>query len=120
MKEKNEPFISSVKAFLRKLYGNTHPYGQSYTGSGTEESIQAISTENLKEFYRNYYRPNNAVLIVVGDIDKNQVVQNMEKIFGNWQMTDLPLTEIPPFQPIEKSKIYIVDKPGAVQSIICM
>ncbi|MCH8128205.1 insulinase family protein [candidate division KSB1 bacterium] len=120
MQEKNEPFISSVKAFLRKLYGNTHPYGQSYTGSGTEESIQAISTENLKEFYQNYYRPNNAVLIVVGDIDKNQVVQNMEKIFGNWQMTDLPLTEIPPFQPIEKSKIYIVDKPGAVQSIICM
>lgn len=120
MQEKNEPFVSSVKAFLRNLYGKEHPYGQPYTGSGTEESIQAISQEHLKDYYQQFYRPNNAVLIVAGDVSNGNILPDIENIVGDWHPGQITTCEIPKPKPIDSTKIYIVDKPGAVQSLLCL
>ncbi len=118
LQEKSEPFISSLKAHMRKLYGKEHPYGQPYTGSGTEESIEAIVPENLREFYQHYFRPNNAILIVVGDVTLDEISPHLERRFAEWPGSEVHEPTIPSVKSLKKPALYVIDKPGAVQSVI--
>ncbi|MFN7979442.1 MAG: pitrilysin family protein [Vicinamibacterales bacterium] len=105
-------------AFPRLLYGPEHRYG---TGaSGTETSLKALGVGELRAFHRAHYRPDNAVLIVVGDITPAALRPLVERRFGSWKAEGamapaLPVRNSP--QP-GKRQIYIVDKPGAAQSQI--
>ena len=105
-------------AFPRLLYGPEHRYG---TGAGgTESSLKALGTGELRAFHRANYRPDNAVLIVVGDVTPASLRPLVESRFGVWKAEGpmpaaLPVRQSP--QP-PKRQIYIVDKPGAAQSQI--
>ena len=118
LQEKRQPFTASFKNFLRTLYGKDHPYGQPYTGTGTEESIKAITNRDLKKFYETYFHPNNATLIVVGDVTADEIQSVLEKSLKNWKKQDIPPVEIPLLQRIDRNQIYLIDKPGAPQSVI--
>lgn len=65
------------KAWYRTLYGD-HPYG--HPSSGTMDSVQGIEREHLKEFWNSYYRSGNAVIALVGDIDRKQAEKLAERI----------------------------------------
>lgn len=117
-KERMEPFTSAIKVFQKVLYGEDHPYSQPYTGSGTEESIKAITAQDLKKFYETYHRPNNAALVVVGDITEGEIIPKLEAAFKGWKKKETPKVVIPEANPIEKSKVFLVNKPGAPQSVI--
>ena len=105
-------------AFPRLLYGPEHRYG---TGAaGTEATLKALGVAELRAFHRAHYRPDNAVLIVVGDITPAALRPLVEQRFGSWKAEGampaaLPVRNSP--QP-GKRQIYIVDKPGAAQSQI--
>ena len=105
-------------AFPRLLYGPEHRYG---TGAaGTEATLKALGVAELRAFHRAHYRPDNAVLIVVGDITPVALQPLVEQRFGSWKVDGamgaaLPVRNSP--QP-GKRQIYIVDKPGAAQSQI--
>jgi len=105
-------------AFPRLLYGPEHRYG---TGAaGTEATLKALGVAELRAFHRAHYRPDNAVLIVVGDITPGALRPLVEQRFGSWKAEGampaaLPVRNSP--QP-GKRQIYIVDKPGAAQSQI--
>lgn len=116
--EAKQPQTAAIKTFLRTLYGEEHPYGQPYTGSGTEESIRAIKRQDLVSYYRTNYLPNNASLIVVGDITLAEAKRKAEKAFGKWKRGTVDLAQVPEAAPITRTQVYIVDKPGAVQSVI--
>jgi zinc protease len=118
LQENQQPFTASLKAFLRTLYGKDHPYGQPFTGTGTPESIQKIQRDDLLKFYRNYFKPNNATLIVVGDVHPGKIKKLLEKKLGDWKPGDIPAVRIPEARQLKKTEVYIVDKPGAVQSVI--
>ena len=118
LQEKRQPFTAAFKNFLRILYGKDHPYGQPYTGTGTEESITAITAKDLKQFYETYFHPNNATLIVVGDITADEILPVLEKALKNWKKQDVPAVEIPLLKRIDGNQIYMIDKPGAPQSVI--
>ncbi len=118
LQEKRQPFTAAFKTFLRTLYGKDHPYGQPYTGTGTEESINAIAAKDLKQFYETYFHPNNATLIVVGDITADEILPVLEKALKNWKRQDVPAVEIPLLKRIDSNQIYLIDKPGAPQSVI--
>jgi zinc protease len=118
LQEKRQPFTASFKNFLRTLYGKDHPYGQPYTGTGTEESIKSITNKDLKQFYKTYFHPNNATLIVVGDVTADEIVPVLEKALKNWKKQDVPTIDIPLLKRIEGNQIYLIDKPGAPQSVI--
>ena len=118
LQEKKEPDTASIKNFLRTLYGQDHPYGQPYTGSGTEESIKAITGKDLKQFYEIHFHPNNATLIVVGDVKTDEILPVLEKALKNWRKQDVPPVNIPKAKQIENNHIYLIDKPGAPQSVI--
>lgn len=105
-------------AFPRLLYGPEHRYG---TGAaGTEATLKALGVAELRAFHRAHYRPDNAVLLVVGDITPAALRPLVEQRFGSWKAEGamapaLPVRNSP--QP-GKRQIYIVDKPGAAQSQI--
>ena len=118
MQENMEPFTSALKLYFRTLYGPEHPYAQPFTGSGTEASIKALQRDDLKSYYETYYHPNNATVVLVGDITIEEIMPQLESAFKAWKPKSIPVLTMPPNTPINKTKIYIIDKPGAAQSVV--
>ena len=116
--ESKQPFTTAIKAFYYELYGPNHPYAQPYTGSGTEESIKAITRADLEDYYHANYMPNNAVVVVVGDISLAEAKDKLEKAFRKWQPGQVSQHTIANAEPLKKTKVCIIDKPGAAQSVI--
>ena len=97
----------------RLVYG-VHPYGRS--GVGTRESVALIESDDLREFQRRYFAPNNSLLAVVGDVTTVDAIAAITGAFGDW-----PRREIPPLAGAEPPllparRVVIVDKPDAVQT----
>lgn len=118
MQENMEPFTSALKLYFRTLYGPDHPYAQPYTGSGTEASIKALQKDDLKKYYETYYHPNNAAIILVGDITMKEMLPKLETAFKGWKPKDIPTMTMPQTVSLPKTKIYLIDKPGAAQSVV--
>jgi zinc protease len=107
--------IASV-VYASLLYGRNHPYG--HPAIGDEQSVRAITNSDIVRFYETYYRPNNAALIVTGDVTPATLLPKLERAFANWKRGEIPPVNIqlPPMR--DKATLYIVDKPGAAQSVI--
>jgi zinc protease len=111
----NPNAIASV-VYNQLLYEKNHPYGTSL--GGTQASISSINQSDLMNFYQTYYRPNNAVLIVVGDTTMSAIRPKIESAFANWKPGQVPATRVPDAAAFDRPGIYVVDKPGAAQSVI--
>ncbi len=103
-------------AYNRIIYGDRHPYGINSTG--TEESLNKLTQRDLAAFYRSYYRPNNATLIIVGDAKLAPMVQKLEKLFAGWKSQPVNAVTLTSPPPVTKRRVYLIDKPGAPQSEI--
>ncbi|HEY0547931.1 MAG TPA: insulinase family protein [Pyrinomonadaceae bacterium] len=103
-------------AYASLLYGRAHPYGHQLAGD--EQSVRAIKLDDIKRFYQTYYHPNNAALIVVGDVKPNAVVKQLEKAFADWKKADVPTVNVTEPPQKDRAGLYLVDKPGAAQSVI--
>jgi predicted Zn-dependent peptidase len=102
------------RVFDRVVFGNRNPYGHPL--SGTRQSVAEIARSEIARFYSTYYRPNNATLIVVGDVRPDDVEQRARSLFGAWKRGEVPSTQYGPVPPARSRTIYLVDKPGAAQS----
>jgi zinc protease len=100
------------------LYGAGHPYGNSLTGSGTKESVAKLTREDLVTFHDNWLRPSNSTLIVVGDTTLKEVTPKLEKLFADWKGGNAPSKNLKTVPVGAKSTVYLIDKPGALQSVI--
>mgnify|MGYP002777661268 CR=1 FL=1 len=96
------------------VYGKNHPYGE----PETEQTVDKITLDDARKFYETYYRPNIGYLAVVGDITPAEARAAVEKYFGGWQRGDVPKPTYPVPQPPARTKVAIVDRPNAVQSVI--
>ncbi|MDT4965949.1 MAG: zinc protease [Acidobacteriota bacterium] len=107
--------IASV-VYASLLFGRNHPYG--HPAQGDEQSVGAITAEDVTRFYETYYRPNNSALIVAGDVNPATLIPKLERAFSNWKRAQVPAVriEMPPSR--DKATLYIVDKPGAAQSVL--
>lgn len=105
-------------AFPRIVYGPTHRYGT--TATGLPPAVESMSVADLQAFYRAHYRPDNATLLVVGDVTPASIMPVLEKTFGAWKAEGMaPLVAAVPNAPQLKSRhVYIVDKPESAQSQI--
>jgi len=108
------PQFVANREFRAHLFGE-HPYARV---SETVESINAVNRERLGTFHHDYYRPNNAFLLVVGAIDPDQVFAAATKAFGGWpKVANEPPKSVP--QPsIEGRHVYFVQRPNSIQSSI--
>jgi zinc protease len=95
------------------LYGPRHPYG--YTELGTEGSMKAISRDEMMGFWRQHFVPNNAALIVAGDISMSELRALAEKAFASWQR-GTPARPALGTPETTRARIVIVDKPGTPQT----
>ena len=110
----NDPDYLASAVFDRLVYG-FHPYG--LPGSGTPETIAGITRQDLQQFHRQYFVPNNMVLAIVGDITQKEAVAAAERVFGNWPRGEVPVWRgLTPPEP--SRRVVIVDKPDAVQTEI--
>ena len=72
-----------INALLYKLFPN-HPYG-TQTTIGTQEHLKNPSITNIKNYFKNYYCPNNVAIFMAGDFDPDKTIAILEKYFGEWQ-----------------------------------
>lgn len=93
-------------------YGKNHPYGE-FT---SKETIENISLNDVQNFYNSYFKPNNAYLIIVGDVNFKDVKKLVKKYFKNWEKGELPAYTIPTVSNVSKTEIDFIDMPNAVQS----
>ena len=102
------------RAFAALVYGEAHPYGRST--SGTRESVEPITLDDVKSFWRTYYRPNNATLILVGDLSVAEAQALATRALGSWERGTVPPVTYAKAAPRGATMIHIVDKPKAAQS----
>ncbi|HET6680443.1 MAG TPA: pitrilysin family protein [Gemmatimonadaceae bacterium] len=102
------------RAYARILFGNEHPYGRPL--GGDEAGTAALTADDVRTFYETYYRPNNATLLVVGDVDPADVERRANAIFGAWARDTVPAVAYPSPAESRPTTIYLIDKPGAAQS----
>lgn len=99
-----------VEALL--AYGSSHPYGE-YT---TSETVYNIKLEDIQRFYDARFRPNNAYLVVVGDIDAATVESLAKKHFKKWKSQTVTASPLPEVTNPANTQIDFVNMPNAVQS----
>ena len=118
--EKNQPVGVALRALPPIMYGEDHAYGIPFTGSGTTESVGGMTRDDLVDFHQTWLRPDNATIFVVGDVTMDEIKPLLERQFGNWKTprTPLPTKNIAAVERPEAPQVYLVDKPGAPQSLI--
>jgi len=119
LQEKKRPRALGLRLLPALLYGEGHPYAQPLTGSGTEESVRALTREDLVRFHARWVQPSNATLVVVGDADES-IVPMLEARLGaaRWKASESPVVTVPERAPPAATQAYLVDKPGAAQSVL--
>ncbi len=116
--EKVQPIAMAFRVFPSLLYGKDHAYGSPLTGSGTEASLATITRDDLKKFHESWFRANNATLIVVGATSLNDITPKLERAFRNWRRGNVPQKNLAAVSHKAASAVYIVDRPGSIQSTI--
>lgn len=117
--EMKEPQSMIMRVMPELLYGKDHPYGMPMTGTGDENSVKTLGLEDVRGFYQHWIRPNNATLVVTGNLTMEELVAKLEKRFGAWQKGDVPKKVIPEVKASTTSnKIFLIDRPESEQSMI--
>lgn len=112
--EKQQPEALAGKLAARVVYGSEHPYGR----YRTEESVAAITRDDLVKYHATWFAPNNATLAIVGDVEPNDILAHVEKAFAGWEKRDVPATKFPEAPRMTGLTVHLVDRPGSVQSNI--
>ncbi len=114
IQQRAQPAFLANERLSRTLFG-AHPYS---VVAATPESIDAITREKLLSFHREMFIPNNAVLFVVGNVDRVALLKRINELFGSWQKGQ-PAGSNFPSPPVRTERaIYLVDRPGSAQSTI--
>lgn len=118
LQARDDPATINALAFSRVLYGTSHRYGTAT--QGTAETIRVLRVEDLRAFYNAAFRPDNAALLVVGDVTPSAVQPLLQSSFGEWkaQGSAPAHASFPQVADRTRREIYLVDKPGAPQSQI--
>ncbi len=102
------------RAFAAVVFGNAHPYGHS--ASGVREDVESITRDDVSAFWTTWYRPNNATLVIVGDLTVADAMARATAAFGRWSRGELPALKPGAQAGTSATRIIIVDKPKAAQS----
>ena len=116
VQQRDEPVAVANVAFPAIVFGAAHPYGHPL--NGTDAATAAIARQQVVQFYRTYYRPAAARVLVVGDISLAEARKLVTTRFGAWDKADVPAFPTAPAPAPAARTVYLIDKPGAAQSVI--
>jgi zinc protease len=113
VQEKDDPFNVGFRIIFAALYGRKNPQG--YPSSGSEEALKAINGQDVAHFWERHYQPNNAALVVTGNIKEAELRALAEKALGGWKKGEVEDGEsaIP---ETSNARLIIADRPGAQQT----
>jgi zinc protease len=110
--ERTTPSFLASERMRRILFGS-HPYG---TIAPTEAQVKEYRLAQLSDFYREHYRPGNALLIAVGDFSSPRMMEQIEGIFGSWKAADVPAEPTSPLPSLRGRHVHFVHLAESVQT----
>lgn len=111
---KQNPVAEALRLSPNLVYGPGHAYGV----LSTEATVAALTRDDLIRYHQTWFHPNGATLVVVGDTTLAAIMPKLEARFGGWKAGAQPAKNIGPVALPTSSTIYLVDKPGASQTVI--
>jgi zinc protease len=117
-REKATPQAMALRVAPILLYGKGHAYAVPFSGIGTEAALTAMTREDLASFHRTWFKPNHATLLIVGDTSMTEILPTLERLLGGWKAGDVPTKNIASVAAPAQSVVYLIDRPGAQQSVI--
>lgn len=115
-REKVDPQGIALRVVPALMYGQGHVYAR--TANGTEDAVGRMTRGDLANFHATWFKPNNATLLVVGDTTLAEITPMLEKTFGGWKGGEVPKKVIATVPAPGKPLVYLIDRPGALQSVI--
>lgn len=117
-REQVTPVSMALRVFPRLIYGDGHAYSLPMTGSGTQASVTALTRDDLVAFHADWFKPNNATMIVVGDTSMAEIEPQLEALFADWAPGETPTKRLSEVDLPEAPRVILIDRPGSEQSII--
>lgn len=117
-REKSQPIVMALRVMNRYLYGEDHPYSTPFTGTGYENTVKDLTRKDVQKFYDQWLRPNNATLVVTGDIDMNELKSKLENSLKGWKKGDIPKITFNKPNVKDKNTLYLINRPESQQSVI--
>jgi len=114
----NEKSVTSAARRVEDAltYGKEHPFGEFIT----KETVKNITLKDVENRYKNYYKPNNAYLIIIGDINPKKIKKMVKKLFSDWKSGSIPEYTMPKVNNVETTEIDFINMDNAVQSEIAV
>jgi predicted Zn-dependent peptidase len=112
MRKSNSGQIAALLATIA-TFGPEHPYAK----FNTEASLKSITLDDIKNYYKSTFMPNNATLAVIGDFDEKELIKALESRFKNWTKGQLPKLDLPEPKPLVRG-VYFVPRAGSKQSSV--
>ena len=116
--EKSQPISMALRVMNKYLYGEDHPYGNPYTGSGYEETVGKLTRDDVVKYYDTWLKPNHATLVVTGDVSLEELRGMVGKYFGSWKQGKVPTINFPAPRTGTQNTLYLMDRPESQQSVI--
>src|SRR5947207_9655534 len=114
IQQRAQPTFLASERMSQVIFGD-HPYARI---SPTPDSLDAMTREEMLRFRQATMVPNNAVMIIIGDVDRDLTLARVTELFGDWASRDLPDLKFPPPPNREARVAYLIDRPGSAQSNI--
>src|SRR3981081_74034 len=114
IQQRAQPTFLASERLSQVVFGK-HPYSRL---SPTPEMLDAMTRDDLVRFRAATYIPNNAVFMVVGDVNREAILARIEQMFGDWKPGALPDLNLPALPKRHARSVYVVDRPGSAQSNI--
>ena len=116
--EKAQPIAAALRIAPTLLYSEKHAYGKPLTGSGYVQTVESLTREDLVSWHKAWFHPANSTLVIVGDVGLKEVTPELERVFGAWRGGQAPAKELSDVPGRQSGRVYVIDKPGATQSVI--
>jgi len=118
--EKSQPVGLALRTLPPLLYGKGHPYAIPFTGSGTEQAIKSLTAADMRAWQATWLRPDNVRILVSGDTTLPEITRQLDAVFGDWNAPAVAKgsKSIPVVAAQVAPRVYLIDKPGAPQSLI--
>ena len=114
IQQRAQPTFLASERLSQVVFGK-HPYSRL---SPTPAMLDSMTRDDLVKFRATTYIPNNAVFMVVGDVDREAIIARIEQLFGDWKPGALPELNLPALPKRHSRSVYVVDRPSSAQSNI--